>query len=140
MYIFKGNLNMSELKTVEHEGKVYQIGAVYCFRRATSSKLYVDVLSRITEGEQPFESHTDYWDEALELQYPIGTITDAPLELEDGEWYMCDTALVGNACLKFCKADSSRADTWFNGKDCFKVGEHNEKLGVITPKYKMIKA
>lgn len=122
---------MSELKTVEHEGKAYQIGAVYEFSDDCSNWT-VDVLTGFTLGATyPISSIRASWVHIRECQLPIGTITDAPLKLEDGEWYVCHRiGEDGEECLH---RDDGK--WFFNLSKSNKVTERD-----IVPLYKMVRA
>ena len=79
------------METITHKGKVYQIGKLYR-SLATSEAGYLDGLNgegftlylcRSREGRYIAAS------KIATLDSESGTIEDAPIELEDGEWYMC---------------------------------------------------
>lgn len=119
---------MSELKKIEHEGKVYQIGAIYEF--SDCGRWITDVLVGLAYGEYPLESVSNVWLNIRECQSPIGTITDAPLKLEDGEWYMCSIPKVGlNVPLIYCNKELRVCEASV-------VAYYYEAI----PLYKMIKA
>ncbi len=88
-------LEGDEMKTVTHEGNVYQIGAVYGFSDDGDSWLLGtlgDCTTKETNGTKyPFQCEHDSnveWFRLIRLQQaPIGTITKAPVELVDGECY-----------------------------------------------------
>lgn len=73
------------MKTVTHKGKVYQIGGLYEFSD-DGERWYHAILSRIDEGSDFFFiNHGEVaWRYIRHNQTPIGTIEDAPIELEDG--------------------------------------------------------
>jgi len=71
------------MKTINHEGKIYQVGAVYEFSD-DGKTWYVDTLS----GTQ---SKSNYPYSGFKLirtcEVKAGTITEAPVKLIDGECY-----------------------------------------------------
>ncbi len=79
------------MKTVTHEGKVYQIGGLYEFSD-NGHKVYIDTLADINNSDNPFVDREGFgWKLLREIQNPImGTIKDAPIELEDGCVYQFD--------------------------------------------------
>tara|TARA_R110000850_G_C9963662_1_gene464606 strand:+ start:1371 stop:1754 length:384 start_codon:yes stop_codon:yes gene_type:complete len=85
------------MKTVTVKGKVYQIGGLY----RDQSGEYARLKSADESKSNPFVlmyqySHemtvtTKPWKVISEIKASsVGTIEDAPIELEDGEWYMCE--------------------------------------------------
>jgi hypothetical protein len=81
---------MSEIKTVTHEGKVYEIGKYYLFSDS-GCKWSVDRLACInSQNSFIFESDRSVWNLIKETKHAIGTITPAPIELDDGAAYMFD--------------------------------------------------
>ena len=82
---------MSEIKTVTHEGKVYQIGKKYFVGNVNR----LGMLIRIDElSNYPFivsENGLEFAYSKLYAGDPdMGTITPAPIELIDGAAYMFD--------------------------------------------------
>ena len=81
---------MSEVETVTHEGKVYQIGGIYEFSDG-GDQYHLDVLESINCGDTyPFNVHCDRWKLIRAVNSTIGTITPAPIELVNGNAYMFD--------------------------------------------------
>ena len=81
---------MSEIKTVTHEGNVYQIGGIYEF---SDDGVYwtIDTLALISAGDNLLFSATRCkWRLLRETKSKIGTITPAPVELVDGAAYTFD--------------------------------------------------
>ena len=79
---------MSEVKTVTHEGKVYQIGSVYEFSDGGKDWEVDDLVSVVRRGIYPFESRREEWKLIRKVNSTIGTITPEPIELIDGDAYM----------------------------------------------------
>lgn len=78
-------------KTIEYNGNVYEIGRYYLFGDYEHGTYHYDKLLDInTEGE--FETKDDFWSACQELPASryLGTITKAPIKLEDGCAYMFD--------------------------------------------------
>ncbi len=81
---------MSEIKTVTHEGQVYQIGGVYEFSDE-GIYWYVDSLISIDGSKKhPVKGGCWEWKLIKESKRKIGTITPAPVELVDGAAYTFD--------------------------------------------------
>jgi len=79
------------MKTVTHNGMVYQIGAGYEFSDLGSS-WHADDLEEInfTNGVH-FMTSDSAWRKCRPIRVSgLGTITAAPIELEDGEVYQFD--------------------------------------------------
>ena len=79
------------MKTVIHKGKEYQIGAVYEF--TSNGNFSIDVLLGIhTEGANKgmFTCVNGDYAEIREVLRLLGTIKEAPIELEDGAAYQFD--------------------------------------------------
>ena len=75
------------METVEHKGKVYQIGAIYgCGPGGGLAKL----LGLTDIHEYPFRTDVGNYGFISAISGELGTIEDAPLELVDGEWYMVE--------------------------------------------------
>jgi hypothetical protein len=96
---------MSEIKTVTHEGKVYQIGKDYLFSAAGKTWIYdkltkIDKLTNTEVGcEEVFCTQKTEWSYIKKVPAPenIGTITPAPIELIDGAAYMFDSKFMKDA-------------------------------------------
>jgi hypothetical protein len=85
---------MSEIKTVTHDGKVYQIGSVYEFSDEGKDWALDELLSVGEGGFNPFEARQYEWKLIREVNYFMGTITPAPpeptmAELFDRDWKEC---------------------------------------------------
>ncbi len=91
-------LEGDEMKTVTHEGKVYQIGATYEFTDSDKGRHWeLGVLNDYANdigacaGFQSKADNKVEWFKHIRLQQaPIGTITEAPVVLVDGECYQFD--------------------------------------------------
>jgi hypothetical protein len=125
------------MKTIEYKSKIYQIGAVYEFSDDCKS-WFVDTLESF-DLSGTILGKEEAWGYMRECQSQLGTITDAPLKLEDGCWYFCETATVGGACLKYTEQSRGLAERWFNGVLLFRCDD-NYQIGKVTPLYKMVKA
>ncbi len=79
------------MKTVEHKGNVYQIGAVYEFSD-NKEDWELDTLTGVDleSTNYIYEGTRDKCRYIRECQAPIGTITEAPVDLVDGECYQFD--------------------------------------------------
>jgi hypothetical protein len=80
---------MSEIKTVTHEGKVYQIGKLYAFSDDKGVDPLIDRLSSISNLYNDDEGNGWKYIKAI-APSKIGTITPAPIELINGAPYMFD--------------------------------------------------
>jgi hypothetical protein len=94
---------MSEVKTVTHEGKVYQIGKVYSF----GEKKALHKLSGISiDSDLPFRVQLEdgeYGYKRINLSNEeFGTITPAPVEYIDNAPYMFEVG--GSKFLGFYEA------------------------------------
>jgi heterodisulfide reductase subunit A-like polyferredoxin len=81
---------MSEIVTVTHDGKVYQIGQDYLFSVRGTTWVY-EKLTDIDGGySKPFCTKSKEWPYIKEVpaSESMGTITPAPVELVDGSAYM----------------------------------------------------
>tara|TARA_R110000764_G_scaffold67912_1_gene141017 strand:- start:1986 stop:2522 length:537 start_codon:yes stop_codon:yes gene_type:complete len=77
----------NEIKTVTHEGKVYQIGGVYEFSDE-GIEWRLDLLTSIDDLEDlPFKGKSFGWELIRESKSKIGTITPAPIKLVDSAAY-----------------------------------------------------
>ncbi len=90
----KGN----EMNTITHKGNIYQIGRSYEFS-SDGDMWELGVLDDYTEDVIfPFRSNTGNqlrWFQMIRLQQvPVGTITEAPVELVDGEYYQFDYGIM----------------------------------------------
>lgn len=114
------------METVTVEGKVYQIGGIYkydgaeyCFLKAVKSGVFIVLRFGVHEVSYP----------AGLTATPLGTITDAPLELEDSEWYLCK--FKGDETVVFWTGES-----WCDG---FGDQIRSDWQGDIIPIHKMVK-
>jgi hypothetical protein len=89
---------MSEVKTVTHEGKVYQIGQDYLFRNNGSSLTYSKLENIIFSDAYPFKTVNCNFKyiEKVPSSKNLGTITPAPIELDNGNAYTFDYGCIGN--------------------------------------------
>lgn len=119
------------MKTITVQGKVYQIGKLYScsdsymhgYLRAHSASNDSFILSSCPRlGDRHVTSRE------IDVVGGLGTITDAPVELVDGEWYMC---FHKNANFVGCyNSDSTRMES----------GEVEYLTGTYNPLYRMVKA
>jgi len=76
------------MKTIEHEGKIYQVGAVYEF--SDDGKAWcVEVLEDIyQESNYPYRTRSSTGFKLIRAcEVKVGTVEEAPVELIDGECY-----------------------------------------------------
>ena len=82
------------MKTIEYKGKVYEIGKYYLFGDSEWWVTECLKLESIVDdaGDYVFKTRDDCWKLIRETpsSYSFGTITDAPVELEDGAAYTFD--------------------------------------------------
>ena len=81
---------MSEIKTVTHNGQVYQIGGIYEFSDNGDSWDTDELVSISYVAAYPFKVVGCEWSLIRETESKIGTITPAPIELVNGAAYMFD--------------------------------------------------
>ncbi len=88
------NYKGDDVKTITHDNKAYQIGAVYEFTDSDKDRYWeLGVLSNYANDAEgvAFQSkvgNKTEWFKRIRLQQtPIGTITEAPIQLEDGKAY-----------------------------------------------------
>ena len=90
-------------KTEIKDGKVYEIGKLYFFYDGDDEKYCLHVLEGITGGSRPFLSKNGHsYKYCKEVSSISGTITDAPIELMDGNAYMFEfegNEMVGVYCI-----------------------------------------
>lgn len=114
------------METVTVKGKVYQIGEWYLNDRD-------EACSLIGHGVDGFEVDINGMlcqSHELAVIETVGTITDAPIELEDGEWYMCDLAS-GKSVLTW----DQDTETWlYSDGDQFQEVENTP-----IPLFKMVR-
>ena len=116
------------METITVKGKVYEIGKLY-----GSGKGIGGLCGHSEDGFELRKSSNKFCINAI---YPIdldsiGTIKDAPIELEDGEWYMCEY-----------NEDITRPANYIGGEFYAAANARFEELITGTPNvlYKMIKA
>jgi hypothetical protein len=83
---------MNDIKTVTHEGKVYQIGQDYLFSDTKGTWVYSKLLGIKSDDISPFKTYILCWKFIKDMppSEEFGTITPAPIELIDGAAYMFD--------------------------------------------------
>jgi len=84
------------MKTVTHKGRVYQIGALYFDGMNSMIKLTGIKNEEFHYIDGSGNESTDYEIYSVECSKHlkgsvIGAIEDATIELENGEWYMCES-------------------------------------------------
>ena len=89
---------MSEIKTVTHEGQVYQIGKDYLFSMSQLHWTYASLTDIDGGYDKVFCTSQEEWLYIKEVPASenMGTITPAPIELIDGNAYMFDYDNQGN--------------------------------------------
>ena len=110
------------MKTITVKGKVYEIGKLY-----GSAKGIGGLCGHSMNGFELRKNSDEFF---ISTIYPvdldaIGTIKDAPIELEDGEWYMCEYG-IDDRDVFYCDGGKLSIDGM--NKDC------------VKPLHKMIKA
>tara|TARA_R110000850_G_scaffold106990_1_gene218407 strand:- start:584 stop:943 length:360 start_codon:yes stop_codon:yes gene_type:complete len=117
------------MKTIIHEGKVYQIGGRYMDQDGN-----IGLLDECCSATFKMSSESrGFWFCDELSTFEVGTIEDAPLELEDGFWYMCEKYHKGQRCeipYYYCNGfnTGSNSKLW------------SQVLNYGTPLYKMGKA
>ena len=84
---------MSKIKTVTHEGKVYEIGQEYLFSNDGTHLVYERLKAICPKSSYPFEGHDGKFSKYIGVLSDCkdqGTITPAPIELINGAAYMFD--------------------------------------------------
>ena len=76
------------MKTINHDGKAYQVGGLYEFSD-TGKNWYTDILEDIHQNMTcPYRTRSSIGFRLIRAcEVKVGTITDAPVELIDGECY-----------------------------------------------------
>jgi hypothetical protein len=116
------------MKTITHKGKVYQIGGMYEFSDSGSS-WHIEMLYNICDQDF-FETYCEHindsssWKKCRSVSGELGTIEDAPLELEDGEWYVFNVEFNPFAFVGYY---SEKRNSFMNGdnKVCGKSEANN---------------
>ena len=98
------------METVEHNGKVYEIGKYYLFKDLGDSALVFGELSGIIKGsiKYPFAMKGgDDWEiiEEVPASGELGSITEVPIDLIDGNAYMFDHSTYKNEIGLYCVSD-----------------------------------
>mgnify|MGYP003657389126 FL=1 len=125
------------METITHKGKVFQVGALY--RSAETSEVgYLDGVAGESFNLYMLKNRLGRYIAASvisEIINDIGTIEDAPIELEDGEWYMCAD---DNGLMRAAYYDGSTLTGGVNssGDSCLHLIRKNEYRVL----YKMVKA
>jgi hypothetical protein len=113
------------MKTIIHEGKVYQIGGRYMDQDGN-----IGLLDECCSATFKMSSESrGFWFCDELSTFEMGTIEDAPLELESGEWYMCELEK-GRAPLQWHTGAWLFCDGW--------VFDTVHSASII-PLYKMVK-
>tara|TARA_R110002153_G_C13020842_1_gene467470 strand:- start:198 stop:587 length:390 start_codon:yes stop_codon:yes gene_type:complete len=89
------NKGVKGMKTITNKGKVYQIGGRYVDGEGNIGQL------QSCDGRRKFKmisGSKGFWFCDELRTYEMGTIEDAPLELENGFWYMCEKVMQGQRC------------------------------------------
>ena len=96
------------MKTINHEGKIYQVGAVYEFSD-DGKAWYVDTLEHTYQDMTcPYRTRSSIGFRLIRAcEANLGAIEEAPAELIDGECYQF-TAHLGNECKGFFLAEFGR--------------------------------
>ena len=78
----------SKMKTINHEGKIYQVGAVYEFSD-DGKAWYVDTLEGTYQDMIcPYRTRSGHGFKLIRAcEVKVGTVEEAPVELIDGECY-----------------------------------------------------
>ena len=80
-----------KMKTITHKSKVYQIGERYVDKNGN-----IGLLDSCDGRTFKMSSESrGFWFCNELATFEMGTIEDAPIELEDGFWYMCEKAQHG---------------------------------------------
>ena len=117
------------MKTITVKGKVYEVGLIYATETGCGK------LMRFIEEDDCFEIMNDnkytIHPDVFEINAGLGTIKDAPIELEEGEWYMCEY-----------NENITRPANYIGGEFYASEGARFEDSITGTPKvlYKMVKA
>ena len=95
------------MKTINHEGKIYQVGGLYEFSD-DGTTWCVDTLEGIyPESNHPYETRPDDYKHIRICEAISGTITEVPVKLIDGECYSF-TDQLGNERKGFFVAENDR--------------------------------
>ena len=92
-----------QAKTVEHNGSVYQVGAIYEF--SNGSTWFPGRLHGL-DDDGFFSATCGEYTSIREVQAPVGTITEPPIQLEDGKAYQFDLHL-GRWVGLYCESENT---------------------------------
>jgi hypothetical protein len=97
---------MSEIKTVTHEGNVYEIGKDYLFSLNKLDWTYAKLTDIDGGYEKVFCTQSYEWRYIKEIpaSRTMGTITPALIELVNGAAYMFDSKFIRDAVGIYCKS------------------------------------
>jgi len=130
------------MEKVTVKGKVYQIGEPY---RSVDDGRIGYLQTAIAGGGFSLKLKPNI-EEAGEVilcagieGLTVGTITDAPIELEDGEWYMLESK-VGISRTGIVKAPYLFSNGGWYESDNMKFQDPLFKASDYVPLYKMVKA
>ena len=117
------------MKTIKHEGKTYQVGAAYEFSD-DGEEWCVGTLEDTYQGSAyPYKTRSGGYRLIRVYETSLGTITDAPVKLKNGECYRY-TDLYGNERKGFF---SARRGMFFRTEGCDAPSEcTNIKLLVVA--------
>tara|TARA_R110000850_G_C9808918_1_gene451203 strand:- start:55 stop:435 length:381 start_codon:yes stop_codon:yes gene_type:complete len=124
------------METIKQLGKVYQVGMRYkSFVCKRVGYLIGHNGSDFSLSNFPDTSGHQFFARKIEEVGVCGTIEDAPIELEDGEWYMCAD---DNGLMRAAYYDGSTLTGGVNssGDSCLHLIRKNEYRVL----YKMVKA
>ena len=119
------------MKTITFKGKVYQIGKLYFFY--DSAKARGEIARLVGSGGSILTTADNTWMNCEVVNGELGTIEDAPIKLEDGEWYMCEDNV---------KSHATRP-VKYHGDGYWAFSDRSECAGKcdwLNPLYKMVKA
>ena len=97
---------MDDVKTVTHEGTIYQIGKAYLVDDGDNNWILIVLRSVVSSSSLPFRSSLMGYRACKNAPADsVGTITPAPIDLVDGAAYMfdCDTDASVSVMGIFCK-------------------------------------
>lgn len=118
------------MKTATHNGKVYQIGKLYFMGGE-----FVELLDIEESVTYPFKGVDRYYESISTVDArDLGTIEDAPIELEDGEWYMCE---IGKNGYSYETPALREGDNWYMDTEGLRGIDPSFSA---EPIYKMVKA
>ena len=87
---------MDDIKTVTHEGTIYQIGKAYLVDDGDNNWILIVLRSVVSSSSLPFRSSLMGYRACKEAPADsVGTITPAPIDLDHGKAYTFDYTLSG---------------------------------------------